>query len=414
MIEGALDRLGAIGLWRTALAIAILQFAVVVTVAGYAADVGPREPYAGSWEELAAGDDDLLSGVIAPLQRWDALWYQHIASDGYGSNDGTTAFLPLFPALGSLLSLPLFGNAALALVIVAFLSYVVALWLLAKLAIREATDRPPTSNHLDYQRPLRSGVVTMLVLATFPTAFFFVAPYTESLFLALAVATILLARSGRPGLAALTAALASFVRFQGLFLALPIAWEAMRSAGLFREWGEQAWDLRWRAIAKAAATGSSPVIAIIAWYAAISLLFDGSPVGMAAQAPWGYQLAAPWDAVIDSVRYVAARFPRPPGWIEGLNLVCLLGFAALTISTTRLPISHTLYAVPSLALIGTRTMFLLPLMSVSRYVLVLFPGFLVLGSVLQGHPRVLVAWLTISTLGQLALVQYFARWGFVA
>jgi hypothetical protein len=101
-------------------------------------------------------------------------------------------------------------------------------------------------------------------------------------------------------------------------------------------------------------------------------------------------------------------------YIEGLNLACLIGFAGLLVAARRLPFSAALYAVPSLALVSTRAMFMLPLMSVSRYVLTIFPAFLWLGVALWQHPRLAVGWLIAGAIAQLLLVQWFARWGFVA
>ena len=43
-------------------------------------------------------------------QRWDALWYQHLAEAGYQAGDGSTAFYPLYPFLIKVFSLPLFGQ----------------------------------------------------------------------------------------------------------------------------------------------------------------------------------------------------------------------------------------------------------------------------------------------------------------
>jgi hypothetical protein len=59
-------------------------------------------------------------------------------------------------------------------------------------------------------------------------------------------------------------------------------------------------------------------------------------------------------------------------------------------------------------------MFMLPLMSVSRYVLVLVPAFVAAARVLVRRPGWLLAWLGIGIVAQLLLVQWFARWGFVA
>jgi hypothetical protein len=64
-----------------------------------------------------------------------------------------------------------------------------------------------------------------LYLAVFPTAFFFMAPYSESLFLVLVLLTFWWARGGRWALAALAAFLAALTRNLGLLLAIPLAVE---------------------------------------------------------------------------------------------------------------------------------------------------------------------------------------------
>jgi hypothetical protein len=107
------------------------------------------------------------------------------------------------------------------------------------------------------------------------------------------------------------------------------------------------------------------------------------------------------------------RASRPE--IEMLNLFCLVGFSLLAASAARrLPFSYTLYVLPSLALLLTRQMFFSPLMSVSRYTLVLFPCFLMLALLLERRPRLAVAWLVMSTLYELSLLRTWALWGFVA
>jgi len=59
-------------------------------------------------------------------------------------------------------------------------------------------------------------------------------PYTESLFLLLSVACFFTARGRKFWLAGLLGALATLTRQQGLFLALPLAWEIWEAAG--RRW----------------------------------------------------------------------------------------------------------------------------------------------------------------------------------
>ena len=65
---------------------------------------GGREPFAGNWESLVSHPEGLLPRILSNWQRWDALWYQHIAMSGYSATDGSIAFYPLFPLLSAALS----------------------------------------------------------------------------------------------------------------------------------------------------------------------------------------------------------------------------------------------------------------------------------------------------------------------
>jgi hypothetical protein len=403
-----LRRLVEIGPGRTAVAIAILQFSAVIAVGGYAAQHGPREAFAGSWMELARPGDDPLGKGIASLERWDALWYQHIALDGYAPDNGTTAFMPVYPLIGRAVSVVLLGNVALALLLVSCTFYPLALWLLARLVAHEA----PLLG-IEQDDAGQVGIVTMLGLATFPTAFFFVAPFTESPFLALTLASVLMARRGRLGWAAALGAIAALVRVQGVLLALVIAWEGLRAAGLLAARSRPSREDLRRAV-PALLPAAVPVLALGGWYLLLSAALARPALGASSQALWGYQLVSPWDAMSASVAYIQGLVRRPMAYIEGLNLACLVGFAGLLVAARRLPFSAALYAVPSLALVSTRAMFMLPLMSVSRYVLTIFPAFLWLGVALWRHPRIAVGWLVAGAIAQLLLVQWFARWGFVA
>ena len=67
------------------------------------------------------------------------------------------------------------------------------------------------------------GRPTLMLLAFFPTAFFYGIPYTESLFLLLPVAAFLAARTGHWAIAGIVLALASATRVPGLLLVVPVA-----------------------------------------------------------------------------------------------------------------------------------------------------------------------------------------------
>src|ERR687893_2165826 len=65
----------------------------------------------------------LADPLLAPLARWDAVWYLRIAESGYGESEARAAFFPLYPLTVRALATP-FGASPAALLVAA---YVVAL-----------------------------------------------------------------------------------------------------------------------------------------------------------------------------------------------------------------------------------------------------------------------------------------------
>lgn len=157
--------------------------------------------------------------LIAPWERWDALWFARIVASGYRPDDGTAQFHPLYPWLAvplARLGMP----PILALLGVSTLAALGLLILFHRLAEREVG-------------PLRAPISTLL-FATFPVAFVLFAPYSEALFLLWATLTLIWAREGRWWAAGIAGSLAALTRQQGIFLTLPLAWElwaAHRKAG---------------------------------------------------------------------------------------------------------------------------------------------------------------------------------------
>ncbi len=118
----------------------------------------------------------------------------------------------------------------------------------------------------------------------------------------------------------------------------------------------------------------------------------------------------PWTAISLSWRHIRARGDA----IEALNLALLALFTvALVAGLRRLPVSYTLYAAPQLLVIGSRELYLSPLMSSSRYVLVLFPVFILL-ALLGRHRRLHHSWLILSLLLLAFLFYAFLSGPFVA
>jgi Mannosyltransferase (PIG-V) len=157
----------------------------------------PRVPHIG-----AVGD-----ALVAPITRWDSIHLEAIALHGYRHED-LTAFFPLYPLLARAVSEVtgslLVGGALVSLV--SFFAGLVIVHRLAELELGPAAARR-----------------TVWLLAFFPAALFFSAFYTEALFLALTAGAVYLARRGRFGWACAVGALASATRNTGVLVAVPIA-----------------------------------------------------------------------------------------------------------------------------------------------------------------------------------------------
>src|SRR5207247_1674129 len=118
---------------------------------------------------------------------------QHIAENAYHADDGSTHFLPLYPLLSRIVSGAVGGHIVWAELIVASTAFVAAMWLLFTLArldapiADDARGAPPA--HARGAQAWRDRIprLTVLLTALFPTGFFFIAPFTEGLFLALTV-----------------------------------------------------------------------------------------------------------------------------------------------------------------------------------------------------------------------------------
>jgi Gpi18-like mannosyltransferase len=159
-----------------------------------------------------------LDLVLSPLAKWDSLHYLAVAFDGYTTSQlglppaGTRpAFFPLYPGIVHVLSG--FGSSPALVLVVAYAvslsCFMAALVLLHRLTSIELGER--------FARP------ALMLLAFFPTALFYGIPYTESLFLLLAVGAFLAARLGRWTIAGIVLALASATRVPGLLLVVPVA-----------------------------------------------------------------------------------------------------------------------------------------------------------------------------------------------
>lgn len=342
------------------------------------------------WGHVAPAFNVTGDPLILPWIRWDALWYTDIAARGYFT-PAAWAFFPLYPGLIAglhALGLSLYAAA----LVISNAALVVAAGLFYRLA---ATRVPPAA--------ARQGLVSLLL---FPTAFFFSAGYTESLFLALTLAAFLAAARGRLGWAGWWTALASLTRNEGILAGVAVLGAYWRRHGW--HWHREAWALAW-------------LPAGLLAYMAGQWVTAGSPWAfIQAQAYWGRQLEPPWTGpALALSRVLVTGSPlQPAAVLSMIDLGSALAAAGLWVYGVRrrLPAEWLVYwaALVMVDISAPVVSGESPLLSMSRLVLVAFPMFVVLGMLSAERDRVqrLLAW-TLPFL-QATFLAIFATWHWIA
>ena len=331
--------------------------------------------------------------LVGVWQRWDACWYTKIATYGYEAGENSVSFFPLFPLLTGLAGRILLGAMALGGLVVASAAYVLAMTGLRRLVALDFDDDVAQT--------------TVVAISIFPTAFFFFAPFTESLFLAASVWAILAARQRLWAVAAIAGLLAALTRTQGVFLVLPLGWEAAMA------WREAGWRIGDRG-GSPLGTIFGPLLAVIApavgfaaFFVFATAIVGKSPLDTAAA--WGgTNFHPPWEVIDASWRWVIQHHDP----LQAFNLAMLVLFAAVTlVGLRRVPVAYSLFAIPQIALIATRIQ-PIPLTSTGRYLLVVFPVFVILALV-PGR-RLRFGWAVASTMFLALLLANFFQGTFVA
>jgi Mannosyltransferase (PIG-V) len=360
---------------------------LLVTYVGYVLVLAPK------YSTRSMG----VAGLLTSWQQWDAVWYIRIATHGY-TTPSSTAFFPLYPMLIAALSAPFHGQVAyVAGLIISNAATLFALLLLYRLAARH------------WSKPVASRAVTYLAL--FPTTLFLFAPYNESLFLALSLGCFLALGDRRWALAGALGGLAALTRSAGLLLVIPFAWTI---------WEDARAEVKRRLTAWLPALWALLIPAGVAAFAVYCGIRFGDPLAFShAQAGWNRLLAWPWQGIIWQLQGLfsapAASFFQAHDLID---LAATVGFAVLlVVGWRRLPRAQSLYMAAMVLLIliepgGVHLHQNDPLFSNSRFVLEMFPGFIVLGALTEQRPTWHQSLLVIFTslLAVLSLLFVLGRW----
>jgi Gpi18-like mannosyltransferase len=323
---------------------------------------------------------------LEPWQRWDAIHYQAIAEQGYLAFGGAVFTPPLYPLLVYLLTTLSGSGSLLAGILVSNLAFLVCLAAFYNLIEQETGD----------SRLARRG---LLYLASFPTAFFFLAGYTESLYLLAAVLSLYWVQRQKWIRGGVWGAIAALTRLTGALMIVPLAyaaWQRTREKPALRPW-----------LAPAITLAGVVIFPLYVW-----LFLGYSPcepwIVQAARSQGG--LAFPGYSLFLTLKSIVSGNFVLADLFDACFLILFL--ATLPAIFRRLPLIYGIYQAVYLGLYISRVSHMQTLLSTARYVLVLFPTFIIL-AIWGQKPWVNRVFLYLSWLGLLLLSGQFAIWGWV-
>jgi hypothetical protein len=335
--------------------------------------------------EFGAGPDP-LTALGRAWDHWDAQHYLYLATHGYsatGDARNLIAFFPLYPALISAIAatgLP----ARSAALLISNVAGVVAAILLFELARQDLREN--------------AAFRAAAFFVVFPTAYFLLVGYTEALFCALAFGAVLAARRQRWLFAGLLGGLAAAARLTGLALLPFLLIELFYARHTLRA-------VRQAVIA--------PVLIVLGFltYLATNLVVLGDAFAFITvqRQHWSHSLSAPWVGFADAIRGISWRVPWEKLTVGGGEAAGgITAYATTILSWWRLRPSDAAYAT----VLTVMVTFLPFWLSIPRYLLAMYPLFLLVGRISQRW--VYLAMVAASFVGLLVFGLAFGRgyWAF--
>jgi hypothetical protein len=329
---------------------------------------------------------DPLTALGRTWDQWDAQHYLYLATHGYtatGDARNLIAFFPLYPALlaaVSAIGLPV----RIAALLISNIAGAVAAILLYEIA--------------GLERGEKAAFRAAAIFTLFPTAYFLLVGYTEALFCAFAFGAVLAARRQRWLFSGMLGGLAAATRLTGLALLPFLLIEVV---------------LARRALARLGEAIVSPLLVVLgfATYLTTNQLVLGNPLAFidVQREHWAHSISAPWVGFANAIRGIEWRVPWEKLTVGGGEIAGgLTAYAAATLSWLRLRPSDAAYAT----LLTVMVTFLPFWLSIPRYLLSMYPLFLLLGRIRSRS--IFVAVMSVSFLGLIVFGLAFGRgyWAF--
>jgi hypothetical protein len=364
--------------------------------------------------EITPGAHNLFTA----WERFDALWFLRIATAGYAGGDGSAAFFPLYPLAIRGVSFVIGGHPLAAALVVsnaAFLGALIVLFFLTSSELSPGAARK-----------------TVLYISIFPTAFFFLAPYSESLFLLVSVGSFWAARRRRWPLAGALGALAAATRVFGILLGAALALEALqqwRAARLARErralgggdgprneaeTARLQREAATRTLLERLGWAGGTSLGLVAYLAYWQVAFGHFWTPLKIQDNWQRVAMAPWTTLIDGTKDAFGYLGNYPLGYHQLDwLVAVPAIALAVYAFVRFRPAYGLYTGASLLIPLSFVFPLRPLMSFPRLVLPLFPLFWALARLTERRRLAHDVVVAVSAAGLGVMTILFVDWLYV-
>lgn len=326
-----------------------------------------------SWQNPEAYAQTQTWNTLGLHSQWDSAYYLYIAEHGYqytGEGLANIAFFPLYPMLIRVLAPLCFFNYALCGWLISLASLLAALVFLKKL--------------IDEFHPGISSTLAATFLLIFPTAFFLNVIYTEALFLFLGIAAFYWARRGNFFLAGLIALAAALTRPPGFLLFLPLLMEfivAKRKRAIFL------------------VSLLLPLLGPLIYFSFHALWYGNFFAFFTVEDAWGRAFV-----------FNASHFEilSRAGWVNiGMDIFFLLsGMVSALFVAGKVRLSYGIYMLAMILLaLGTGT-----LLSIGRFVLVLFPMYLLFSRFQNTYLKLGIAFASILLLAFYTLLFVNGYW----
>ena len=329
---------------------------------------------------------DKFNFYLYSWNRWDAPHYIYLSENWYtnfGDESNFIVFPPLFPVVIKLLNY-IFNQSIFSAMIVSNISYLISLLIIYKLLKK------------DFSENTAFGVI--ILMSVFPTSYFFSSPYAESLFLLFVSSSFLLFRKGRYLEAGIFGGLSYLTRHFGLlilpgyllFLLLKTKKGRLKNIVLL----------------------AMPYVFAISLYLLLNYVLFSDPLKFfkILKNHWYKDFEFPWVGIINSFKRGFVPFSQDSIFI-GLSeaFASIILWLFIPLSFVKLPIYYWVYYLLG-TISATSTGFLL---STPRYILSIFPFFLILSLIVKNLIlRMILGAIFILLLGYLTGIYLSGVWAF--